>query len=213
MKNIGYVRTFAADQDIKKNKSDILKLAQYKQLGHVHFVEETFSGKLPWREREIANVVGCLRKGDSLLVSDFSQLGHTTRECMEILSVAMQKGINVYSVKNNWNIDQNIQLETAAMAFSMALEIDRDISSERTKEALRVKKASGASLGRPRGPGKSKLDPFRPEIITLLKNGSTKAFIADRFRTTPANLSNWMKKHGITRSDSKGECEETNRSA
>jgi DNA invertase Pin-like site-specific DNA recombinase len=124
----------------------------------------------------------------------------------------MKKGVNVYSVKNNWHIDQNMQRETATMVFAMALEIDRDLSSKRTKEALRAKKASGASLGRPKGPGKSKLDPFRAEIKTLLKNGSTKAFIANRYKTTPANLSNWMKKHGITRSNSKGECEETNHS-
>ena len=55
------------------------------------------------------------------------------------------------------------------------------------------------SLGRPKGPGKSKLDPFRPEIEALLANGATQFFIAERYGTTPANLRNWMNKHGITR--------------
>ena len=76
--------------------------------------------------------------------------------------------------------------------------------SQRTKEALRAKKAAGVSLGRPKGPGKSKLDPFRPENEALLANGSTKDFIAERYGTTPANLSNWMKKHGITRPKQEG---------
>ena len=55
------------------------------------------------------------------------------------------------------------------MAFSMAAEIERDLISQRTKEALRAKKAQGVKLGRPKGPGKSKLDPYRPEIEALLK--------------------------------------------
>jgi DNA invertase Pin-like site-specific DNA recombinase len=83
------------------------------------------------------------------------------------------------------------------MAFAMAAEIERDLISQRTKEALRARKASGMALGRPRGPGKSKLDAFRPEIEALLANGSTQKFIAVRYRTTEANLHNWLKKHNI----------------
>lgn len=86
----------------------------------------------------------------------------------------------------------------------MAAEIERDLISQRTKEALRVKKAAGVILGRPKGPGKSKLDPFRPEIEALLANGSTKTFIAERYNTTPANLSNWLKKNNIPRLKQEG---------
>ena len=83
------------------------------------------------------------------------------------------------------------------MAFAMAAEIERDLISQRTREALRVKKALGVKLGRPKGPGKSKLDPFKPEIEALLANGSTQRFIAQRYHTTEGNLHNWMKKRGI----------------
>jgi DNA invertase Pin-like site-specific DNA recombinase len=88
------------------------------------------------------------------------------------------------------------------MAFSMAAEIERDLISQRTTEALRAKKAAGMKLGRPKGPGKSKLDAFRLEIEALLANGSTQKFIARRYHTTEANLHNWMKKHGIRKSQS-----------
>ena len=57
--------------------------------------------------------------------------------------------------------------------------------------------ASGLSVGRPKGPGKSKLDKYRPEIEALLANGSTQKFIAQRYNSSPANLANWMKKRGI----------------
>ena len=87
------------------------------------------------------------------------------------------------------------------MAFSMAAEIERDLISARTKEALKARKASGKPLGRPKGPGKSKLDDYRPEIEALLANGSTQRFTAQRYHTTPANLSNWIKKNGIKKPD------------
>src|SRR5215216_2228550 len=118
-------------------------------------------------------------------------------ECMEILSIALERGINVYAVKGDWQLDQSIQSKIIALAFSMAAEIERDLISQRTKEALRFKKAQGLKLGRPRGPGKSKLDAFRPEIESLLANGSTQKFIAQRYHTTEANLHNWLKKHGL----------------
>ncbi|MGO0306961.1 recombinase family protein [Endozoicomonas acroporae] len=140
---------------------------------------------------------GC--QGDSLVVSELSRLGRSMLECIEILSVAMQRGIRVYSVKGDWHLDNSIQSKIMAMAFSMAAEIERDLISQRTKEALRAKKAAGIPLGRPKGPGKSKLDPFQPEIEALLANGATKTFIAERYSTTPANLTNWMKKHGVIR--------------
>ena len=85
------------------------------------------------------------------------------------------------------------------MAFSMAAEIEHDLISQRTKEALRARKARGMKLGRPKGPGKSKLDQFRPEIEALLANGSTQRFIANRYGSTEANLCNWMKKREISK--------------
>ena len=111
-------------------------------------------------------------------------------ECMEILSVAVEKGVKVYAVKGNWTLDNSVQSKIVAMAFSMASEIERDLISQRTKEALRYKKEQGIKLGRPPGPGKSKLDQYRPEIEALLANGSTQRFIARRYHTTEANLCN-----------------------
>jgi DNA invertase Pin-like site-specific DNA recombinase len=116
---------------------------------------------------------------------------------MEILSIASQQEIKIYSVKGNWQLDNSIQSKIIAMAFSMAAEIERDLISQRTKEALAPKKKAGVRLGRPKGAGKSKLDKFRPEIEALLANGSTQKYIAKRYNTTEANLSRWLKKQGL----------------
>lgn len=198
-RTVGYLRVSTEAQDLDKNRADILALANREDLGRVAFIQEKVSGKTPWRKRKIADVLDDLQEGDVLIVSELSRLGRSMLECMEILSIAAARRIRVYAIKGNWRLDDTIQSKIVAMAFSMAAEIERDLISARTTEALRARKASGLPLGRPKGPGKSKLDQFRPEIEALLANGSTQAFIAKRYATTPANLSNWIRKHGVTR--------------
>ena len=196
-KTIAYLRVSTADQDLEKNKADILFFANHHDLGQVNFVEEVASGRKPWRERHIANILEQLQAGDVMIVAELSRLGRSMLECMEILALATQKHIRVYSVKGDWQLDDSIQSKIIALVFSMAAEIERDLISKRTIEALRFKKAHGMTLGRPKGIGKSKLDIFRPEIESLLTNGATQKFIAKRYHTTEANLHHWLKRHGL----------------
>ena len=195
-KTIGYLRVSTVDQDLDKNKAEILRLVHDKHLGsgHVFFVEEKASGKKPWRERRIAEIMDDLVEGDNLVVSEISRLGRSMLEIMEILSIATSKKIRVYAVKGEWELADNMQSKIMAMVFSIAAEIEHDLISQRTREALQAKRARGERLGRPPGPGKSKLDQFRPEIEALLKNGTPKTFIAKRYGTSASNLHLWLKK-------------------
>jgi DNA invertase Pin-like site-specific DNA recombinase len=198
-RTIAYLRVSTHEQDVAKNQTDILLLAHRKQLGQVQFVEETVSSRVPWRRRKIAQVLDTLEAGDTLVVSELSRLGRSMLECMEILALATQKGLHLHAVKGDWQLDGSMQSTIISMAFAMAAELERELISQRTREALRVKKAAGMPLGRPRGPGKSKLDPYQPEIEALLRNGSTQTFIAKRYGTTVGNLHHWLKQRGITR--------------
>jgi DNA invertase Pin-like site-specific DNA recombinase len=116
---------------------------------------------------------------------------------MEILAVASSQQINIYAIKGNWRLDESIQSKIIAMAFSMAAEIERELISQRTKEALAAKKKQGVKLGRPKGVFSSKLDKYRVEIEALLKNGSTQRFIAGRYGINETNLSRWLKRNGL----------------
>jgi DNA invertase Pin-like site-specific DNA recombinase len=198
-KTTAYLRVSTVDQDLEKNTADILHLANTLELGHVRFVEEKASGTAPWRNRKIAEILDQATSGDAIIVSELSRLGRSMLECMEILSIAAQKGLKLYAVKGSWRLDSSIQSKIMAMAFAMAAEIERDLIAKRTREALQAKKLSGAKLGRPSGVGKSKLDAYRMEIEALLKNGSTQKFIAKRYHTTEANLHHWMKQRGVRR--------------
>jgi DNA invertase Pin-like site-specific DNA recombinase len=196
-KTFAYLRVSKLDQDLEKNKMDILKLANDEQLGHVQFVEEKISGKVSWRKRQIADILENAQPGDTIIVSELSRLGRSMLECIEILSIATEKGLHIYAVKGNWRLDGSIQSKIIAMAFAIAAEIERDLISQRTTEALQARKQQGMTLGRPRGVGKSKLDQYRTEIEALLKNGSSKTWIANKYHTTVGNLRHWMEQHGI----------------
>ena len=197
MKTTAYLRISTVDQDIEKNKGDILKLANEKQLGNVEFVEEKISGTVSWKKRKIYSIINNAKNGDVIIVSELSRLGRSMLEIMEILSIVSEKKLSLYSIKGDWHLNESMQSKIIAMVFAMASEIERELISSRTKEALRAKKAQGIKLGRPVGTGKSKLDKFKPEIEALLANGSTQKFIANRYKTTEANLYNWFLKHGL----------------
>lgn len=196
-KTIGYLRVSTDQQDTEKNKAEILSLANEKHFGHVKWVEEKVSGKKSWKDRKIKGVIDELGEGDRIIVPELSRLGRSMLEIMEMLSIAKDKGIYIYAVKGGWELNGTIQSKVMAMAFSIAAEIEHDLISKRTKEALKARKAAGVKLGRPKGPGRSKLDKHREEIIALLKSGSTKAYVAKKYATTQPNLYNWLKKNKI----------------
>ncbi|NNK85128.1 MAG: recombinase family protein [Desulfobacterales bacterium] len=196
-RTLAYLRVSTIDQDTEKNKADILKYANDKDFGKVEFVEEKVSGKVSWKERKIKTIIDDLVNDDRLIVPELSRVGRSTLEVLEILKTAKDKGINVYSVKEGMELNGTIQSKIMSTMLALFSELERDFISQRTKEALKARKAAGVKLGRPKGPGKSKLDKHREEIIALLKNGSTKAYVAKKYKTSRPNLHNWLKKNKI----------------
>ncbi|MBV5327415.1 MAG: recombinase family protein [Chlorobium sp.] len=192
-RTIGYLRVSTAEQDVEKNKGDILKLANDLKLGHVEWIEEKVSGTKDWKKRELGLVFSALHEGDTVIVSELSRLGRSTLQILEIMKEAKEKGIAVHAVKGAWTLNGSMESKIVLTMLAMIAEIERDLISERTKEGLRARKAAGVILGRPKGPGKSKLDEHKEEIVALLKNGSTKTFVAKRYGCSVPNLFNWLK--------------------
>ena len=139
-RTVGYLRVSTGEQELEKNKADILSLANHHDPGRVEFIEEKASGKVPWRSRKIGAVLESLLPKDVIVVSELSRLGRRMLECMESLSLATQKGVVIYAVKGSSKLYQSIQSKIIAMAFSMAAEIERDLISQRTKEACGTRK-------------------------------------------------------------------------
>jgi DNA invertase Pin-like site-specific DNA recombinase len=198
-KVIGYLRVSTQDQDLEKNKADILTFANERKLGHVNWVEEKISGVKDWRKRELGKLVESLNAGSWLITPEFSRLARSTLQILEILAELKKKNVNVYVLKGGQHVNDSIESKVFLTMMALFAEIERDLISARTKEALKARKASGVKLGRPKGPGKSKLDQYRPEIEALLKNGSTQRFVAKRYGCSETNLNNWLKKNKIDR--------------
>ncbi len=197
-KTWAYLRVSTREQDVDKFRADILQYCMEHGWGKVEFVSEKISGRIPWRERKLARIVETLGPGDRLVVPEISRLGRSTIEILEVIREVRERGACIYAIKGGWQLDDSIQSKIICTVMAMMAEVERDLISERTREALRSRSAAGIKLGRPAGrPGRSKLDGYEEEIRALRENGATKAFIARRYNTTPQNLANWMKKHGV----------------
>lgn len=198
MRNIAYLRVSTADQDTEKFKADVLRFANDRRFGTVDFMEEHVSGRKPWRERKLGSLLEGLRKGDRLIFPELTRAGRSTIEVLEVIKVAKERGIDVFSVKENLTLNgDDLQTKVMVTLFALFAELERDFISLRTKEALRARVAEGVKLGRPRGPGKSKLDAFREEILALIRTGSRKSYIAKKYGTSEVNLHLWLKKRGL----------------
>ena len=173
-----YIRVSTDKQDTENQRFEILKYANDKKLGNVEFIEETISGRKSWKERQLGKLVEKIQKGDILIVTELSRLGRSMLEIMELLSILLRKGVELHVVKNNQILKDDLQSKVFAMAFSIAAEIERELISQRTREALQRRKAEGKPLGRPKGKYSSKLDQYQKQIEELLSKGVSISSIA-----------------------------------
>lgn len=189
MTTYAYIRVSKLDQDTEKNKIDILQFANEHKFGNVEFTEEHITGKKHFKLRKLGTILDKMQQGDVLIVPEFSRLARSIIQIFEVLNIIKQKGVVLYSLKENFSTnDEGITATVISTVFALVAQIERELISLRTKEALCAKKAMGIKLGRPKGKGKSKLDPFKDDIFKLIKLKVPKTIIAKQYNTTTANL-------------------------
>ena len=193
-----YLRVSTEGQCTKKNKDQIAAFANRKDFGKVEFVEEKLSGRVPWKERKIGLLIEQLKAGDRLIVPEMSRLGRSLLQIMEMLAVLRKKDVAVYDVKNGWELNDSLQSQVMAFCFSIAAQLEHQLLIQRTAEGRAAAMAKGVKFGRPKGPGKCKLDAYKDEVIALIKNHSKQTFIARKYGVTPATVSNWRHRNNIS---------------
>ena len=146
-----YVRVSSDKQSLENQEYEIYKYADNNKLKIQKWVKETISSRKKIEERELFNLIQKLNADDILLVSEISRLGRNIMEVMNLLKECMEKDVKVYSIKENYKLGNNLESKVLAFAFSLSAEIERDLISQRTKEALARKKSEGKKLGRPKG--------------------------------------------------------------
>lgn len=188
-----YLRVSTTDQDTDKNKLEILKFANSKKLGNVEFVEEQISGKSNFKKRQLGALLNKMQKGDVLIVPELSRIARSITQIFEVIEIVKEKGIVLFSLKENfYSNDKSITSTVATTIFALVAQIERDLISLRTKEALASKKANGVKLGRPKGKGKSKLDEHKEDILKLVELKVPKTIIARQYKTSTTNLYNYL---------------------
>ena len=194
MATIGFIRVSTLDQDTDKNKIDILQFANHKQLGNVEFVEEKVSGTKSYKKRKLGALLETMSNGDVLIVPELSRIARSTIQILEVIQITQDKEITLYSLKENFcNKDDSIASTVTKTIFALVAQIERELISLRTKEALHARRLAGVKLGRPQGKGKSKLDEHTEDIMRLLELKVPKTIIAKQYGCSVGNLYNFLK--------------------
>ena len=179
MTTYAYLRVSTDQQDVRNQKHGVLEYANANGFADMRFIEDAVSGKKPWQERELGNVLLNCETGDTVIVSEVSRLARSTLQVLEILKHCSENQINLHIAKNTMRFDDSMQSRITATVLGMAAEIEREFISTRTKEALAARKAAGVRLGRPPGQAeKLKLDEHREVIQGYLDKGINKRAIA-----------------------------------
>ena len=191
----GYIRVSTDHQTTLNQEFEITRFCQGKSMEISGWIRETISGTQAYDKRALGKLLRRVGKGDLIICTAISRLGRKLYMIMEILSTCMNKGCQVWTVKEGYRLGDDIQSKVLAFAFGLSAEIERRLISARTREALARRKAEGKRVGRPEG-SKSKvrlLDERKEEILAWLAQGESKAAIARRLGVSRGTFYQWEK--------------------
>ena len=193
----GYIRVSSDKQTVENQRFEINNFCKKEKLVINDWIEETISGTKNYSKRQLGNLLKKVHKDDIIICSELSRLGRNLFMIMEILNICMTKECRVWTIKDNYRLGDDIQSKVLAFAFGLSAEIERNLISQRTKEALARKKAEGIVLGRPKGrksaPEKYKLHGKKSLIEELLKAKISKRQIAQICKADRNTLDRYIK--------------------
>ena len=183
--NYGYIRVSSDKQTVENQRFEINNFAKYQGIKIDGWIEETISGTKNYDKRELGKLLKKVKKDDLIICAELSRLGR---------NLFMKKECRVWTIKDNYRLGDDIQSKVLAFAFGLSAEIERNLISQRTKEALARKKSEGVILGRPKGrkSSKVKLSGQEDVIRTLLDRNVPKTEIARIFSVNRMTVANFI---------------------
>ncbi len=196
----GYLRVSTKEQNSQYQKNMILNYANENNYVPITFIDETMSGAKSYKNRTLGDLLKKLSNGDILLVNEFSRLGRSLLDILEIIKFIKEQEAQLIIVRDNLKIADDMNSKLLTTMFGIVSEIERDLLKSRVKEGLALAKARGVQLGRKPGPAKSKLDPHKDLIQEYLNKEISKASIAKLLGVNKQTLYSFIKKYKMAKS-------------
>lgn len=198
MSVIAYIRKSTDKQSLEHQEYEIEQYAEKHNLKIDRWVEESISSRKELKKRQLGKLLEELQDGDILIATEISRLGRSLLEVMGILQTCLEKNCQVWTIKESYNLKNDLQSQLLAVVFSIGVSIERSLLSQRTKTALDAKKAAGIKLGRPFGAEskKLKLSKNTKRIRDLLDKKVPKAQIARIMGVQKITLRRFIKRMG-----------------
>lgn len=195
----GYIRVSTDKQTVENQRFEIINYCNCNGYSVDDWIEETITGTKSYSKRALGLLLKKVQKGDYIICAELSRLGRNLFMIMEILNICMQKECIVLTIKDGYKLGDDIQSKVLAFAFGLSAEIERNLISQRTKEALAKKRADGIILGRPVGRKSSvtKLTGKEEIIEKLLCKGIKKVKIAKKLKVHRNTLSKFIIEHKL----------------
>jgi len=192
----GYIRVSSNKQTLTHQKFEITKFARLNQIKIDKWIAETISSRKELHRRKLGGLLNDLNAGDIVIACEISRLGRSLLEVMHILENCLNKNCQVWTIKENYRLGDNLQSKVMAFAFGLAAEIERDLISQRTKLSLENVRARGKRLGRPLGAQsrKLKLSKNRRRIRELLGRGFSKYKVSQIMKVKPITLNRFIQR-------------------
>ncbi|MDO4319822.1 MAG: master DNA invertase Mpi family serine-type recombinase [Bacteroidales bacterium] len=192
----GYIRVSSDKQTVENQRFEIENFCRLEGLAVDGWIEETISGTRSYNKRRLGLLLRNIVKDDLIICAELSRLGRSLFMIMDILNICMTKEAKVWTIKDNYRLGDDIQSKVLAFAFGLSAEIERNLISQRTRQALARRKALGKPLGRPAGkknsPDKYKLSGKEPQIRKLLDEGKSKSSIARTYSVNRKTLNAYL---------------------
>ena len=147
----GYIRVSSDKQTVENQRFEINRFCEGQNLEIDGWIKETISGTKNYNKRELGKLPRRIQKDDLIICAELSRLGRNLFMIMEILNICMTKECKVWTIKDNYHLGEDIQSKVLAFAFGLSAEIERNLISQRTKEALARKRQKVSYLGGPKG--------------------------------------------------------------
>jgi len=190
-----YIRVSTAEQSGSSQEYEIRQWAKKNGVQIGKWLSESVSGTVPVDKRKLGRLLRRMRPDDLLVCTEISRLGRNMLMIMSILNECASRQLRLHTIKDNFDLNNNINSKIIAFAFALAAEIERNLISQRTREALADRKAAGVRLGRPPGSCKSRAAVMQdlPTIRARLAAGETMTRVAREYGIHRNTLLNYLK--------------------